>query len=89
MRDRCGGQRARARERRDARRSRVLTGNWTSDQSGFVIEENRTDDGAGVVLGMSRGVQSFSVRFLRFAVVEQAGMAVVMRFKRYNADSSS
>lgn len=66
-----------------------LKGNWTSDRSGYVIEESWTDAQAGVVLGMSRGVQSGSVRFLRFAVIEQAGDTVVMRFKRYNADYSS
>jgi Domain of unknown function (DUF6265) len=66
-----------------------LEGNWTSDRSGFVIEESWTDAQAGVVLGMSRGAQNGAVRFLRFAVVEQAGDAVVMRFKRYNPDYSS
>jgi hypothetical protein len=66
-----------------------LEGNWTSNRSGFVIEENWTDAQAGIVLGMSRGVQNGAVRFLRFAVVEQAGDAVVMRFKRYNPDYSS
>ena len=38
---------------------------------------------------MSRGVQNNQVRFLRFAVVEQAGDRVTMRFKRYNSDYSS
>lgn len=38
---------------------------------------------------MSRGTQNADVRFLRFAVVEQAGDTVVMRFKRYHADYSS
>jgi hypothetical protein len=66
-----------------------LKGNWASDRSGFVIEETWTDAQAGVVLGMSRGVQGGAVRFLRFAVVEQVGEIVVMRFKRYNADYSS
>lgn len=66
-----------------------LKGSWTSDRSGFVIEENWTDADAGVVLGMSRGAQNGSVRFLRFAVVEQAGDTVTMRFKRYNADYTS
>lgn len=66
-----------------------LKGNWTSNRSGFVIEESWADAQAGVVIGMSRGVQSGSVRFLRVAVVEQAGDAVVMRFKQYNADFSS
>ncbi|HEV7234391.1 MAG TPA: DUF6265 family protein [Sphingorhabdus sp.] len=66
-----------------------LEGHWTSDRSGFVIEESWTDARAGVVLGTSRGVQDDVVRFLRFAVVEQAGKNVVMRFKRYNADYSS
>ena len=66
-----------------------LKGNWTSDRSGYVIEESWTDAQAGVLLGMSRGVQNDTVRFLRFAVVEQAGDAVIMRFKRYNADYSS
>ena len=66
-----------------------LEGNWTSDRSGFVIEESWTDTDAGVVLGMSRGAQNGSVRFLRFAVVEQAEDGVVMRFKRYNPDYSS
>ena len=32
-----------------------LKGNWTSDRSGFVIEENWTDGQAGVVIGQSRG----------------------------------
>jgi Domain of unknown function (DUF6265) len=66
-----------------------LKGDWTSDRSGFVIEESWTDAQAGVVLGMSRGAQNGAVRFLRFAVVEQVGDTVVMRFKRYNADYSS
>lgn len=66
-----------------------LKGNWTSDRSGFVIEEHWTDVQAGVVLGMSRGAQNGTVRFLRFAVVEQVGDSVTMRFKRYNADYSS
>jgi Domain of unknown function (DUF6265) len=66
-----------------------LEGNWTSDRSGFVIEENWTGAKAGVLLGMSRGVQKGAVRFLRFAVVEQSGETVVMRFKRYNSDYSS
>ena len=66
-----------------------LKGNWTSDRSGFVIEENWTDARAGVLLGTSRGVQDGAVRFLRFAVVEQDGETVTMRFKRYNADYSS
>jgi hypothetical protein len=65
-----------------------LKGNWASDRSGFVIEETWTDAQAGVVLGMSRGVQGGAVRFLRFAVVEQVGEIVVMRFKRYNADTA-
>jgi hypothetical protein len=66
-----------------------LKGNWTSDRSGFVIEESWTDGQAGVVIGQSRGVQSGAVRFLRFAVVEQAGEHVIMRFKRYNPDYTS
>jgi Domain of unknown function (DUF6265) len=66
-----------------------LKGNWISDRQGFVIEESWTDAQAGVVLGMSRGVQNGAVRFLRFAVVEHVGDTVVMRFKRYNADYSS
>lgn len=66
-----------------------LEGNWTSDRSGFVIEESWTDAQAGVVIGQSRGVQNGAVRFLRFAVVEQSGGGVVMRFKRYNPDYSS
>lgn len=66
-----------------------LKGSWTSDRSGFVIEESWTDADAGVVLGMSRGTQNGSVRFLRFAVVEQAGDIVIMRFKRYNPDYTS
>jgi hypothetical protein len=66
-----------------------LEGDWTSDRSGFVIEENWTDAKAGVVLGQSRGAQGGAVRFLRFAVVQQAGDTVVMRFKRYNPDYSS
>lgn len=66
-----------------------LKGDWTSDRSGFVIEESWTDAQAGVVLGMSRGTQNGAVRFLRFAVVEQVGDTVVMRFKRYHPDYSS
>lgn len=66
-----------------------LKGDWISDRSGFVIEESWTDAQAGVVLGMSRGTQSGAVRFLRFAVVEQVGDTVVMRFKRYRSDYSS
>jgi Domain of unknown function (DUF6265) len=66
-----------------------LEGEWVSDRSGFVIEENWTDAKAGIVLGMSRGAQGEMVRFLRFAVVEQVGDDVFMRFKRYNADYSS
>jgi hypothetical protein len=66
-----------------------LKGNWVSDRSGFVIEESWTDPQAGVIVGMSRGVQNDAVRFLRFAVVEQAGDTVTMRFKRYNPDYSS
>lgn len=66
-----------------------LEGSWTSNRSGFVIEESWTDTKAGVVLGTSRGVQNGSVRFLRFAVLEQAGGTVIMRFKRYNADYTS
>ena len=66
-----------------------LAGNWTSNRSGFVIEENWSDAQAGVLVGMSRGVQSDMVRFLRFAVVEQSGDTVVMRFKRYRSDYSS
>jgi hypothetical protein len=66
-----------------------LEGKWTSDRSGFVIEESWTDEEAGVVVGMSRGTQNDAVRFLRFAVVEKAGDSIVMRFKRYNADYSS
>lgn len=66
-----------------------LKGDWTSDRSGFVIEETWTDAKAGVVLGTSRGVQNGAVRFLRFAVVEAAPNGVVMRFKRYNADYST
>lgn len=66
-----------------------LEGNWTSDRSGFVIEESWTDAEAGVVVGMSRGTQDAAVRFLRFAVVEQQGDAVVMRFKRYHPDYRS
>lgn len=66
-----------------------LKGSWTSNRSGFIIEESWTDAQAGVVLGMSRGVQNGAVRFLRFAVVEQVGDTVVMRFKRYNPDYSS
>ena len=66
-----------------------LEGNWTSDRSGFVIEESWTDAQAGVVLGMSRGVQNGAVRFLRFAVVEQSGDDVLMRFKRFNSDYST
>ncbi|WP_194953980.1 DUF6265 family protein [Sphingopyxis solisilvae] len=63
-----------------------LEGSWTSNRSGFVIEENWTSAEAGVVIGMSRGTQDAAVRFLRFAVVEQKGDAVVMRFKRYHSD---
>lgn len=66
-----------------------LKGNWSSDRNGFVIEESWTDAQAGVILGMSRGVQNSSVRFLRFAVVEQSGDTVTMRFKRYNSDYST
>jgi hypothetical protein len=66
-----------------------LQGDWTSDRSGFVIEESWTDARAGVVLGTSRGAQAGAIRFIRFAVVEQAGGAVFMRFKRYNADYSA
>lgn len=66
-----------------------LEGDWTSDRSGFLIEESWTDERAGVRLGMSRGTQDGSVRFLRFAVVEQSGDGVVMRFKRHNADYSA
>jgi hypothetical protein len=66
-----------------------LKGNWTSDRGGFVIEESWSDARAGVVIGMSRGAQNGAVRFLRFAVVEQAGERVVMRFKRFNADYST
>jgi Domain of unknown function (DUF6265) len=66
-----------------------LEGDWVSDRSGFVIEENWSDAKAGVVLGMSRGAQNDMVRFLRFAVVEQVGDEVFMRFKRYNPDYSS
>lgn len=66
-----------------------LKGSWTSNRSGFIIEESWTDAQAGVVLGMSRGTQNGAVRFLRFAVVEQIGDTVVMRFKRYNPDYSS
>lgn len=66
-----------------------LDGEWTSDRSGFVIEESWTDASAGVVLGMSRGVQAGAVRFLRFAIVQQAGDRVTMRFKRYNPDYST
>lgn len=66
-----------------------LNGSWTSDRGGFVIEEQWTDAQGGVVVGMSRGVQHGAVRFLRFAVVEQDGDAIIMRFKRYNADYSS
>jgi hypothetical protein len=66
-----------------------LAGEWTSDRSGFVIEESWTGASGGVVLGTSRGVQGGAVRFLRFAVVEQAGDDVVMRFKRFRADYSS
>jgi Domain of unknown function (DUF6265) len=66
-----------------------LKGDWVSDRSGFVIEESWTDAKAGVVLGMSRGAQRDLVRFLRFAVVEQVGDDIIMRFKRYNADYSS
>jgi hypothetical protein len=66
-----------------------LEGEWTSDRSGFVIEECWSNASAGVVLGMSRGVQAGAVRFLRFAVVEQAGDRVTMRFKRYNPDYST
>jgi hypothetical protein len=63
-----------------------LEGHWTSDRSGFVIEEMWTDAQAGVVVGSSRGVQNGAVRFLRFAVVQQTPEGVVMRFKRFNAD---
>lgn len=66
-----------------------LKGEWTSDRSGYVIEESWTDAKAGVVLGMSRGAQNGSVRFLRFAVVEQASDTLIMRFNRYNADYST
>jgi hypothetical protein len=66
-----------------------LKGNWISDRSGFVIEESWSDARAGVLIGMSRGVQKDAIRFLRFAVVEQAGDTVVMRFKRYHPDYSS
>lgn len=66
-----------------------LGGDWTSDRSGFVIEESWTDAKAGVLLGMSRGVQNGSIRFLRFAIVEQLDDTVVMRFRRYNADYTS
>jgi len=66
-----------------------LTGAWTSDRSGFVIEETWTDAKANVIVGASRGVQNGAVRFLRFAVVEEAADGVLMRFKRYNADYSS
>ena len=66
-----------------------LKGSWTSNRSGFIIEESWTDAQAGVVLGMSRGTQNGAVRFLRFAVVEQIGDTVVMRFKRYHPDYSS
>jgi Domain of unknown function (DUF6265) len=66
-----------------------LHGEWVSDRNGFVIEENWTDDKADVVLGMSRGAQGEMVRFLRFAVAEQVGDDVFLRFKRYNADYSS
>lgn len=63
-----------------------LNGHWTSDRSGFVIEETWTDAQAGVVVGSSRGVQNNAVRFLRFAVVQETPEGVVMRFKRFNAD---
>jgi hypothetical protein len=63
-----------------------LHGEWVSDRNGFVIEENWTDDKAGVVLGMSRGAQGEMVRFLRFAVAEQVGDDVFLRFKRYDAE---
>lgn len=66
-----------------------LKGSWTSNRSGFVIEESWSDAQAGVLIGMSRGVQNDAVRFLRFAVVEQTGDTVVMRFKRYHADYRS
>ncbi len=66
-----------------------LKGDWSSDRSGFVIEETWTDAKAGVALGTSRGVQNGAVRFLRFAVVEENSGGVVMRFKRYNADYTS
>ncbi|HEX6218679.1 MAG TPA: DUF6265 family protein [Sphingomicrobium sp.] len=66
-----------------------LKGNWVSDRSGFVIEESWTDAQAKVLIGMSRGVQNDAVRFLRFAVIEQDGERVVMRFKRFNPDYSS
>ena len=66
-----------------------LSGSWTSDRSGFVIEETWTDAKANVVVGSSRGVQNGAVRFLRFAVVEETKDGVVMRFKRYNADYTS
>lgn len=66
-----------------------LKGEWTSDRSGFVIEESWTDAKAGVVLGVSRGAQNGAIRFLRFAVAEQSGDEVILRFKRYNADYST
>lgn len=66
-----------------------LQGSWVSDRSGFVIEENWSDAQAGLIVGMSRGVQKNTVRFLRFAVLEQKGDTVTMRFKRFNPDYSS
>lgn len=66
-----------------------LNGNWTSDRSGFVIEEHWTNAQGGVVIASSRGVQNDAVRFLRFAVVESTPEGVVMRFNRYNSDFST
>lgn len=66
-----------------------LKGDWTSDRSGFVIEESWSDAAGGVVVTMSRGTQNGSVRFLRYAVIEQKGDDVTMRFKRYNPDYTS
>ena len=66
-----------------------LKGNWTSDRSGFIIEESWSDAAAGVLISMSRGAQKGELRFLRFAVIEQSGDTVVMRFKRYHSDYNS